>query len=367
MNKTIGFICPLSTEKSEIRKRSDDIMENIIAPIAAELNYNVLRADKMNGNSIMDDIITMLRDADIIIADLTDMNPNVFYELGLRQATKGKCINIICNNNKNKIPFDIGYYRAYDYTLNGPYKETTKFQQYLKTRICYLEKTRWDPCMNLSAELLSEIYNITIVLDFLKGAKNHYSLAKDLFEIPTKRIFLMQRSSSLVLNAEQDWEEEGVFINNIKKAIDKCDAFYHIISIEGIEGHLERKNSVFPRFKDFSENVANINGNVAIRNNYETNSRVFYLRKLPRDQQNTLFKLDRQARVLITEDINGLVKAIIVQNLGSDQTCFLIQGLKAKEYLKSCIDYYNTCELIEWREIEELYKKYETIQKNRGK
>lgn len=352
----IAFICPLSEEGSEIRVRSDDIMENIIEPVAKELNYFVQRADKMSGSVIMDDIIAMLHDADIVIADLTDMNPNVFYELGLRQATKGKCINIICTNNK--LPFDISYYRAHHYTLNGKYKDAANFQRYIRERILFLEKSPWDPKMPLNTNDLIDVHKITIVQEFLKGAKNHYSAAKRLFDIPCKSIFLMQRSSSLILSAEQGWGEEDDFIKRIKKAIDECGIFYHIITIEGIEAHLQRKNSVFPNFKNFSNNLENRDGFAAIKKRNDSNDKTFYLKKLPIDSQDSLFKLDRQSRVLITEDIENTVKAVVVQNLGTDQTCFVIQGPKAKSYLNACINYYNECEFVKWVEIEELYKKY---------
>lgn len=356
--KMIAFICPLSEEGSEIRLRSDDIMENIIQPVADELNYFVQRADRMNGSVIMEDIINMLHDADIVIADLTDMNPNVFYELGLRQATKGKCINIICNNN-SKLPFDISYYRAHHYTLNGKYKDASDFQRYIRERILFLENAPWDPKMKLEPKDLINVHKITLVQDFMKGAKNHYSAAKRLFDIPCKSIFLMQRSSSLILNAEQGWGEEDDFVRRIKKAIDECGYFYHIITLEGIEAHLQRKNSVFPNFKNFSDNIENREGTVVVKSKNKSGRKNFYLKKLPKDSQDSLFKLDRQSRVLITEDIEDNVKAVIVQNLGTDQTCFVIQGPKAREYLVACIDYYNKCELVKWIEIEELYRKYD--------
>ena len=76
--KTLGFICPLNEENSETRRRSDDITCNILEPIAEELGYTLQRADQLQGSDIMQDIIKMLHDADIIIADLTEMNPNVF-------------------------------------------------------------------------------------------------------------------------------------------------------------------------------------------------------------------------------------------------------------------------------------------------
>lgn len=363
--KKIAFICPLSEEGSLIRNRSNDIMESIITPVAVDLGYIVVRADTLTGNDVMQDVIQMLREADIVIADLTDMNPNVFYELGLRQAVKGKCINIICDNG-DELPFDISHHRAYKYKLNSTFAEAGRFMGNIKARIQFLERSPWEPCVNLNETELSEIYNVTLVSDFLKGAKNHYGLAKQLFTEPCERIFLMQRSSSLVLNAEQGWGQEAEFIKNVKAAINHCGFFYHIITIDGIEAHFNRKSSVFPHFKDFSKNIVNVNGNVAIRKDGD-NDQIFYVRKLPKDEQDPLFKLDRQARILITEDKKGHVRAVAVQNLGNDQTCFLLHGPKARDYLNACVDFYNACELVEWNEIDSLYKKYEAIELARGK
>lgn len=227
--KMIAFICPLSKPDSETRKRSDDIMNNIIEPIAKELNYRVERADKKYGSVIMGDIILMLKRADIVIADLTELNPNVFYELGLREAIKGKCINIICEDFElEHLPFDLGYTRAITYKYNpnaSPYGVVNQLREDLKQRIVNLQDEPFHPCMDLSSHDIAEIYNVTIVSNFLKGAKNHYNLAVELFKKPVKNVFLMQRSSSLVLNAEQGWGSEKDFIDVLKKVIDECSFF----------------------------------------------------------------------------------------------------------------------------------------------
>jgi len=359
MNKMIAFICPISEPESETRKRSDFIMDNVLGPVADKLGYLVQRADKLPGTVVMDDVITMLHDATIVVADLTEMNPNVLYELGLRQATKGKCINIICDNGKDKLSFDIRHYRALTYkTTVSSYTETVEFQKKIEERINYLEVAPWDPIMPLTTKDLIDVHKKTVVDDFLMGEKNHYNAAKRLFNTPCKCIFLMQRSSSIILNAEQGWGEEAEFIERLKTAIDDCGVFYHIITIEGIEAHLQRSNSIFPHFKDFSHNVKNDNGCVAFRTQNDKIKKPFYLKKLPKDSQDTLFKLDRQSRVLITEDMENNVNAVVVQNLGTDQTCFLIQGPKAKSYLEACINYYNECALVRWHEIEELYHRH---------
>lgn len=371
-NKMIAFICPLSKAESETRKRSDDIMHNVIEPIAKELNYRVERADKKHGSLIMSDIILMLRKADIVIADLTELNPNVFYELGLREATKGKCINIINDDSDSEeIPFDLGYTRAIKYKYNNknfsPYEASNQLREELKQRILNLMDKPYNSCMNLDVHDIVDIFNVTIVSDFLTGAKNHYNLAASLFDKPVKNVFLMQRSSSLVLNAEQGWGQEKVFLDELKEVINQCSFFYHIIAIDGILAHINRKNSVFPHFKDFAKNLENVGGNAAIKKKNRNNDKIFYLRKLPKDNQNSLFKLDRQARVLVVEYFDGNTSAVIVQNIGDNQTCFLLEGLKAKEYLDVCVDYYNSCELVEWSEITNLYEEYKKIELTKGR
>lgn len=361
--KMIAFICPLGEEGSTVRKRSDDIMMHIIEPIAKELHYRVERADMLYGTFVMDDIITMLREADIVIADLTGLNPNVFYELGLRQATKGKCINIIDAKEK-KLPFDNGYIRAikYKYNSDNTYEAGSRLREDLKRRILKLQDMSWESCMNLSFQEIAYIFDITVVSEFCEGAKNHYALARKLFNKPVKNVFLMQRSSSLVLNAEQGWGEEKDFLDKIKEVINKCSFFYHIIALDGIEAHIQRKNSVFPHFKDFTENLECVNGNVAIKKDNDKNDKIFYLRKLPKDNQDTLFKADRQARVLIVEYNDGVTSAVIVQNIGENQTCFLLEGKKAKKYFDACVEFYLSCELVEWSEISRLYEKYKELE-----
>ena len=369
--KVLGFICPLGEEGSDTRLRSDDIMESIIEPVAEELGYTVQRADQMVGSNIMADIIEMINNSDVLLADLTENNPNVFYELGLRQAVKGKCINIVSNKWLKKLksenrglPFDISQYRAYKYGY-GSFGDVNKFKKYIHDRIIGLELSVCDPLISLSNEEITKYYNTTIVTDYRKGQKNHYELAKDLFSEQCKTIFLMQRSSSIVLNAEQDWGTEALFINSIKKAMETCEAFYHVISLEGIEAHFNRENSVFPGFKDFTDNLKNEGGSVALNVKGRSDAR-FFLRKLPKDEHNSLFKLDRQARVLIAETVSGKVNAVIVQNLGADQTSFHITGPIAKEYLSTCIEFYRGCELVSWNEIVNLYRKYQSVELYRG-
>ena len=71
--------------------------------------------DLDNQQSILKDIVVGIYSADVIIADLTGLNPNVFYELGLAHAMDKKVI--IITQDIDELPFDIKSYRANPYSL----------------------------------------------------------------------------------------------------------------------------------------------------------------------------------------------------------------------------------------------------------
>lgn len=349
MDKMIGFICPLSEPGSEIRKRSDTV-EACIKSVASRWAYEVVRPDRKKKDKPMKDIVAMIRDADILIVDLTELNANVLYELGMRHAIKGKCIYI--KSDDKPLPFDLADCRAYEYTLEGA--AVIDLQNHIEESIKELQKEPWLPSVLLSPEHLIELYDATLVQRFLSGTKSYYSLAKDFFEKPCRNIFIMQRSSSLVLNAEQGKREEGLFIEIVKQAIENMPLngeFYHIVSMDGMKEHLGRTSSAFPEFEDYARNIACSGGNVVIsRKSGSAPQKDFYIRKSPKSDQHT--------RMIITETTDGVVKAGILQSLGTNPACFMLQGSKAREYLTACIDYYGTCDFLKWQEIVDLYNDY---------
>jgi len=66
----------------------------------------------------MDDVLEAVSTARYIIADLTDHNPNVFYEVGICHAL-GK--NVVLITQDSKVPFDLSHIRhiRYEYTPQG--------------------------------------------------------------------------------------------------------------------------------------------------------------------------------------------------------------------------------------------------------
>lgn len=110
-DKICFVISPIGKEGSATRDRSDQILEFIIQPAAEECGYKAERADSSpRPGLITKQIIDQLIDAPLVIADLTEGNANVFYELAVRHAVKKPFVHII--DRDAEIPFDVGPMRV---------------------------------------------------------------------------------------------------------------------------------------------------------------------------------------------------------------------------------------------------------------
>lgn len=85
------------------------------------------RSEPLRGN-IASQIITDLADTDIVIADLTDHNPNVLWELGVRQSFKHCTITIA--EVGTSIPFHFSHKGILFY--NGDHLNNEEFERQLK-------------------------------------------------------------------------------------------------------------------------------------------------------------------------------------------------------------------------------------------
>jgi hypothetical protein len=94
---------------------SDGIYDTL-EKILKQKNLDAVRADDSHGSFIMEDIWTKINQAGLIIADVTDQNPNVMYELGIAH-TVGKPM-ILITQDVDTIPFDFQHLRHYEYS--GP-------------------------------------------------------------------------------------------------------------------------------------------------------------------------------------------------------------------------------------------------------
>ena len=105
LNKICFVICPIGDEGTKERDWSDTVLDYIISPVVRAYGYKAIRADDISApGRITNQIVEKLIKSELVIADLTSSNPNVFYELAIRHATKRPCIQMI--KIGENIPFD---------------------------------------------------------------------------------------------------------------------------------------------------------------------------------------------------------------------------------------------------------------------
>ena len=63
-----------------------EVLRQIIAPAGRRAGFRVVTARKSGSDVIHATIVNGLLDADLVVADLTEHNPNVLFELGMRMA-----------------------------------------------------------------------------------------------------------------------------------------------------------------------------------------------------------------------------------------------------------------------------------------
>lgn len=114
--KTCFVIAPIGARDGQVRRRSDQVFNHVIEPVVSRLGYHADRADRMTDpGMIADQIVQRLLEDDLVVADLTGHNANVFYELALRHAIRKPVVLIIAADET--IPFDVNQSRAifFDY------------------------------------------------------------------------------------------------------------------------------------------------------------------------------------------------------------------------------------------------------------
>jgi len=140
--KTAFVIAPIGEPKSATRKRSDEILEYLIKPVVENLGYKPLRADQISKTGdITDQIMKHIFRDPLVIADLTEHNPNVFYELAVRHTIQKPSILLI--HAKQKLPFDVSHVRMIKLYKDIPSHEKAKEE--LEEQIRNLEEQEEEP------------------------------------------------------------------------------------------------------------------------------------------------------------------------------------------------------------------------------
>jgi hypothetical protein len=130
LNEKLCFIIMPFTDKL------NPIYDSIIKPVIKDLNLECLRADEIfTSKPIIEDIWKSIKKARFLIADLTERNPNVFYELGLAHALNKDVI--LLTQDIDDVPFDLRHFRiiVYQDSISGSDKLKSTLKDFINEKI----------------------------------------------------------------------------------------------------------------------------------------------------------------------------------------------------------------------------------------
>lgn len=133
-NKECFVIMPFSDGETYEKGHFRSVYEDIIVPAITNSGFIPQRADDAKQTNLIHlDILKRLIDAPICVCDLSSRNPNVLFELGIRQAFD-KPVVLIQESGTPKI-FDITMLRIIEYSKDMKYRDVLNVQQSLSDAI----------------------------------------------------------------------------------------------------------------------------------------------------------------------------------------------------------------------------------------
>lgn len=151
----------------------DDIYKLGIKETAKNLDIQAERVDEqIYSEGILERIYNQIDVADIIIADMTGQNTNVFYEVGYAHGKNKLCI--LLTQNADDIPFDLKHHRhiVYNGSISQLKKQLENDLEWAKLQAETIKRSRINlEVKDIEASLVRHEYrdfvHLKFVIDFL--------------------------------------------------------------------------------------------------------------------------------------------------------------------------------------------------------
>jgi hypothetical protein len=140
------FVVSAFGETPEERARTKQVLRHLVRKVLSPLGYAVVRADEIDDEGLItNQVIEHLLEDELVIADLSGRNPNVFYEVAVRHAVARPVVHLITAGET--IPFDVAHMRAVTYALDDP-DLLEEAQDELRRKVAAIEHSEDKPAIN---------------------------------------------------------------------------------------------------------------------------------------------------------------------------------------------------------------------------
>jgi uridine kinase len=140
----------------------DTFYKEVVKPTLLENGYEAKRVDEMSmKEQIVERIVHSIEDADLIICELTDKNPNVMYELGVAHSLTRKVIMIA--KHDQDLPFDLKDYEVLFYKPSDKEFNSTRFRSRFNQAIEDVNKEGISNPVQKFSRTNNELMNVSVV------------------------------------------------------------------------------------------------------------------------------------------------------------------------------------------------------------
>ncbi len=256
----------------------DETYTLLIKPVFDALNIPCYRAiDKNLSGSIDKVMLQEIKNADIVVADISTLNANVMWELGVRHALKPHYTIMICEKEQmSSIPFDVNHFVVHQYAHSEegiPFKEVDRFKTLLTTIVNGLlnqnPQTTDSPVFTFLKDelnvksmrsestdkknLINESDSFASILDQAEKAKNAKEFDKTLKlllkakEFATLNMtlrdnlsFIISRQALCTYKSKKPTEQEALI--NAKNILDELNpSNSHDVEVLGLSGAINKR------------------------------------------------------------------------------------------------------------------------------
>jgi hypothetical protein len=156
-----------------------------------DIEFNISRSSVQKGGPLNYEIVWDLLISDIVVADITDLNPNVLYELGVRHALTASVGQnrtiLIQNEDEWNLPFDFSNYSVIPYNKSKP----KDWEKNIKERIkdCIENKMYRDNPVSMTfaqrdisfslGQESSDVEQINVLMEMIDRMVNDFGFDKD--------------------------------------------------------------------------------------------------------------------------------------------------------------------------------------------
>lgn len=282
-------IMPFSKHAGFPEEEWTDVYDTIFksAIEGSGFGYRCERSTITSG-SFTQNIVEKMKNAHVVLADITGFNGNVMWELGVRHTFSPRTIMVSRNNiNEKKVISDLGTYGVHFYENNGG--AIKKFKKEIKDTLKSFETNLDKPDNPVLEFLKMESYTFstfeqTLIIKKLTGLMSEFIedlriaevflSTKGTTKIPTLRFSVSATDHFLYenyVNISDDFQDDCYFL---KKWITACNVGFELLAFnvswsektrkdnydiikDNVKTTVERLNLVIPKMPDIISQIKN--------------------------------------------------------------------------------------------------------------